>query len=142
MANVNEVILIGNLTRSPEVKTLPSGATLCEWGMAINRKYKSKDGQDGEEVCFVDCTAFGRTGEVVNQYVKKGEQLYVRGRLKFDQWEKDGMKRSKLSVTVENVQLLSSGKQEGGDSQGAGGAAAAPQAPLPVAAAGSDTLPF
>ena len=141
-ANFNRVILIGNITRDIETRELPSGNSVADFGMAINRKFKSKDGQEGEETCFVDVSAWGRQGEVVAQYCKKGSPLFVEGRLKLDQWEKDGQKRSKLSVVAERVQLMGSGKQEGGDSQGAGGAAAAPQAPLPVAAAGSDTLPF
>jgi single-strand DNA-binding protein len=142
-ANFNEVILVGNLTRTPETKPVGT-SSVCEFGMAINRKTKNKDsGEVKEEVCFVDISAWNRAGEVVQQYVDKGQSLLVCGRLKLDQWEdKEGNKRSKLSVVAERVQLMGSGKQEGGGAQGGGAAPAASQAPLPVAAAGSDTLPF
>jgi single-strand DNA-binding protein len=114
MANVNKVILIGNLTRDPQLKYLPSQTAVAEFGLAVNRKFKSATGEDREEVCFVDCTAFGRTGEVINQYCQKGKQLYIEGRLKFDSWEdkQGGGKRSKLTVVVENFQFL--GAREGG----------------------------
>jgi single-strand DNA-binding protein len=113
-AGVNKVILIGNLTRDPQLKYLPSQTAVAEFGLAINRKYKSASGEAKEDVCFVDCTAFGRTGEVINQYCQKGKQIYVEGRLKYDTWEdkQGGGKRSKLGVVVENFQFL--GGREGG----------------------------
>jgi single-strand DNA-binding protein len=118
MANVNRVILIGNLTRDPQLKYLPSQTAVAEFGLATNRKFKSATGEDREEVCFVDCTAFGRSAEVINQYCQKGKQLYIEGRLKFDSWEdkQGGGKRSKLSVVIENFQFL------GGRDSGGGGA--------------------
>jgi len=114
MASVNRVTLIGNLTRDPQLKYLPSQTAVAEFGLAMNRKFKSATGEDREEVCFVDCSAFGRTGEVINQYCQKGKLLYIEGRLKYDQWEdkQGGGKRSKLSVVVENFQFL--GGREGG----------------------------
>src|ERR1700733_3992036 len=114
MANVNRVILIGNLTRDPQLKYLPSQTAVAEFGLAVNRKFKAAGGEDREEVCFVDCTAFGRTGGGINQYCQKGKQLYIEGRLKFDSWEdkQGGGKRSKLTVVVENFQFL--GGREGG----------------------------
>lgn len=120
MANVNRVTLIGNLTRDPQLKYLPSQTAVVEFGIAMNRKFKSATGEEREEVCFVDCSAFGRTAEVINQYCQKGKQLYIEGRLKYDQWEdkQGGGKRSKLSVVVENFQFL--GGREGA---GAGGGA-------------------
>src|SRR5580704_7652645 len=119
MANVNRVILVGNLTRDPQLKYLPSQTAVAEFGLAMNRKFKSATGEDREEVCFVDCSAFGRTGEVINQYCQKGKLIYIEGRLKYDQWEdkQGGGKRSKLSVVVENFQFLS-----GRDGGGGGGA--------------------
>jgi single-strand DNA-binding protein len=120
MANVNKVILIGNLTRDPQLKYLPSQTAVAEFGLATNRRYKTASGEDREEVCFVDCSAFGRTAELINQYCQKGRPLYIEGRLKFDSWEdkQGGGKRSKLSVVVENFQFL--GGREGGAAGGGG----------------------
>lgn len=115
MANLNKVMLIGNLTRDVETRGLPNGGSVYTWGLAINRRYKTQAGEQKEEVTYVDCNAFGRTGEVVSQYTQKGDPLFVEGRLRLEQWESEGQKRSKLSVTVESVQLL---KRRGdGDSQ-------------------------
>ena len=141
MANVNKVIIIGNLTRTPEVRKTNSGSTVCDFGMAINRKWKTKDGQDGEETTFVDVSAWGRVGEVVAQYCDKGSPLFVDGRLKLDQWEtSEGQKRSKLTVVAESVQLLS-GKR---DDQGQAPAPSAPPEPLhsPTNGGDSGNLPF
>jgi single-strand DNA-binding protein len=114
MASVNRVTLIGNLTRDPQLKYLPSQTAVAEFGMAMNRKFKSATGEDREEVCFVDCSAFGKAAEIINQYCQKGKLLYVEGRLKFDTWEdkQGGGKRSKHTVVVENFQFL--GGREGG----------------------------
>ena len=121
MANFNKVILAGNLTRDPELKYTPNQTAVCEFGMAINRKYKGGDGQQREDTCFVDCQAWGKTGEVIAQYMVKGKPLLVEGRLSYDSWEgKDGQKRSKLRVTVENFQFLggpNDGQQGGGQQQ-------------------------
>lgn len=107
MANFNKVILAGNLTRDPQLSYLPSGTPVCEFGLAINRKWKSQTGEMKEEVCFVDCRAFGRPGETINQYMTKGRPILVEGRLRFEQWEgKDGQKRSRLSVVAEGFQFL------------------------------------
>lgn len=104
MANFNKVILAGNLTRDPQLSYTPSQTAVCEFGMAINRKWK-----DTNEVCFVDCQAWGKTGEIINQHMSKGRPLLVDGRLTFDAWEgKDGKKHSRLRVTVENFQFLGS----------------------------------
>ena len=118
MANVNRVILIGNLTRDPQLKYLPSQTAVVDFGMAMNRKFKGANGEDREDVVFVDVSAFGKQAEVINQYCQKGKQLYIEGRLKLDQWEdkQGGGKRTKLSVVVENFQFLG-----GRDGVGAGG---------------------
>ncbi len=123
MANVNRVILIGNLTRDPQLKYLPSQTAVAEFGLATNRKFKTATGEDREEVCFVDCTAFGRSAEVINQYCQKGKQLYIEGRLKFDSWEdkQGGGKRSKLSVVIENFQFLGGRDSAGGGAPQGGG---------------------
>ena len=108
MPNVNKIILIGNLTRDPQTKQLPTQSLVTEFGLAMNRKFKSHDGEDREEVCFVDCAAFGRQAEVIQKYCRKGKQLYIEGRLRYDSWDdKNGHgKRSKLSVVVESFQFL------------------------------------
>src|SRR5271168_1544362 len=119
MASVNRVTLIGNLTRDPQLKYLPNQTAVAEFGIAMNRKFKSASGEDREEVTFVDCSAFGRTGEVINQYFQKGKPIFIEGRLKYDSWEdkQGGGKRSKMSVVVENFQFVG-GKDGGGGSGG------------------------
>lgn len=114
MAGFNKVMLIGNLTRDPQVRVLPSQTTVAEFGLATNRKYRTAAGEDKEEVCFVDCSAFGKQAEVIGQFCQKGKMLFVEGRLKFDSWEDKvgGGKRSKLSVVVENFQFLGSRSDE------------------------------
>jgi single-strand DNA-binding protein len=123
MANFNKVLLMGNLTRDPQLRYTPSQAAVCDFGLAINRKWKAQDGQMKEEVCFVDCTAWGRAAENLSKYVTKGRPLFVEGRLTYQTWDgKDGQKRSKLLVTVENFQFIDSK----GGSGGAGGGRPAP----------------
>ena len=110
MASFNKVMLMGNLTRDPQVKHLPSSMVVAEFGLAVSRRFKTANGEDREEVAFVDCTAFGKQAEVIGQYCVKGKPIFVEGRLKFDTWE-DKMghgKRSKLTVVVENFQFLPS----------------------------------
>ncbi len=103
--NYNRVILMGNLTRDVTFSYLPNQTPVAEFGMAMNRKFKDK-----EETCFVDVCAYGKTAETLNQYMKKGMPLHVEGRLHYSQWEKDGQKRSKLRVIVDNFQFM--GKPE------------------------------
>ncbi|HEY7117414.1 MAG TPA: single-stranded DNA-binding protein [Tepidisphaeraceae bacterium] len=113
MPSVNKVILVGNLTRDPVTRQLPTQNMVTEFGLATNRRFKSPEGEDREEVCFVDCAAFGRQAEVIQKYCRKGKALYIEGRLRYDSWEdKNGHgKRSKLSVVVENFQFLG-GREE------------------------------
>jgi len=108
MASYNRVVLMGNLTRDPEIQYAASGTAVCRFGIATNRQWTDKtSGEKKEEVCFVDCTAFGRTGEIVAEYLKKGSPAHIEGRLSFYKWQTDaGENRSKLSVTVESLQLL------------------------------------
>src|SRR3954463_4888907 len=111
MPSFNKVMMIGNLTRDPQVKNLAGGLVVAEFGLAMNRKYRTANGEDKEEVCFVDCSAFGKQAETIAQWCKKGKQLFVEGRLKYDQWEDQrsgGAKRSKITVVVENFQFLGS----------------------------------
>ena len=119
MPNLNRVFLMGNLTRDVELRHLPSNTPVCNFGMAVNRKW-TKDGQTQEEVCFVDCEAFGKTAEVMNQYLAKGRPVFVEGRLKLDQWQdKDGGNRSKLKVVVERFEFIDSKTDSAGGSGGA-----------------------
>ena len=113
MANLNKVMLIGNLTRDPELKYTPSGTAVAEMTLAVNRKFKQGDDWK-EEACFVDVTVWSRQAENCAEYLKKGSQAFVEGRLKLDQWEQEGKKRSKLGVVAENVQFLSA-KSGGGN---------------------------
>jgi single-strand DNA-binding protein len=107
MANFNKVLLMGNLTRDPQLSYLPSQTAVVEFGLAVNRRWKGQDGENREETCFVDCRAFGRLAENINKYLTKGRPLFVEGRLTFDSWTaQDGSKRSKHRVTVENFQFL------------------------------------
>ena len=121
MPSFNKIILMGNLTRDPQLRYLPNNTAVCEFGMAMNHRWRDRDGNQREEVCFVDLAAFGRSGEVINQYMAKGRALLVEGRLKFDSWTgQDGQKRSKHSVVVDNFQFV--GAREGaGSGSGAGG---------------------
>jgi len=128
MANVNKVILIGNVTRDVEVKFTPKGTAVAGITLAVNRNYKTDSGEKREEVTFVDVELWGRVAEIAGEYVRKGNPLYVEGRLKQDSWEdKDsGQKRTKLKVVAENIQLL-------------GSRGAAKAAPSPSSEAGSDS---
>jgi single-strand DNA-binding protein len=122
MANLNRVMLIGRLTRDPETRHTPSGQSVTTFGLAVNRSYRKKDSEEMvEETTFVDVEAWAKTGETVARYMKKGRQAYVEGRLKLDSWEKDGQKRSKLSVVMENFQFLDGGAGGGGGGAGGGG---------------------
>ena len=115
MANFNKVLLVGNLTRDPELKSTPSNQSVAQIGLAVNRNYQTKDGEKREETTFVDCEAWGRTAEVMCQYLAKGRPVLVEGRLKLDQWQdKDGNNRSKLKVVIENFQFVDS-RSGGGD---------------------------
>jgi single-strand DNA-binding protein len=123
MASFNKVMLLGNLTRDPQLRYLPSNQPIVEIGIACSRKFKTASGEEREETTFVDCTAFGRQAEVINQYCTKGRPLFIEGRLKLDQWEDKTTqaKRSKLSVVIENFQLLG-GRDGGGGRAGGDGA--------------------
>ncbi|MDY6914644.1 MAG: single-stranded DNA-binding protein, partial [Planctomycetota bacterium] len=112
MANYNKVILVGNLTRDPQMSYLPSQTPVVEFGLAVNRRWRGQDGQQKEETCFVDCRCYGRQAETLNQYMAKGRPLLVEGRLQFDTWEdKDGSRHSKHRVIVERFQFLGGGQQ-------------------------------
>lgn len=122
MANFNKVILMGNLTRDPESSFVnnDSDRAICNFGLGINRKWNDANGNTKEEATFVDCVAFGRVADIINQYCSRGNPLFVEGRLKFEQWEdkQTGDKRTKLKVIVENIQLMGSPNGNGGNGGG------------------------
>jgi single-strand DNA-binding protein len=107
MANYNKVLLMGNLTRDPQLSYTPNQTAVVDFGLAINRKWTGQDGSQRDETCFVDCRAFGRQAENINKYLTKGRAVFLEGRLTYDTWTaQDGTKRSKHRVTVENFQFL------------------------------------
>ena len=117
MASLNKVMLIGNLTRDPEIRYTPKGQAVTDIGLAVNRVYSTESGEKREEVTFIDVTLWGRTAEVVHQYCKKGRPLFVEGRLQLDTWDdkQTGQKRSKLKVIGDGIQLLGSRESGGGE---------------------------
>lgn len=121
MASLNKVMIIGNLTRDPEIKYTPKGTAIADIGLAVNRNYTTESGEKREEVTFIDVTLWGRVAEIVGEYCKKGRPLFVEGRLQLDSWDDKatGQKRSKLKVVGENIQLL--GGREGGGGGGESG---------------------
>lgn len=120
MASYNRVILLGNLTRDPELRYTPSGTAVCDLGLAVNDRYKNAAGEWVEEATFVDVTLWARTAEVATEYLSKGSPVLIEGRLKYDSWETpDGQKRSKLRVICDRMQMLGR-PGEGGGSGGGG----------------------
>ena len=130
-SSYNRVILMGHLTRDPQPGTLPSGAAVCEFGLAVNRNWKDGDGNAREEVLFMDCTAFGRTAETLGQYLTKGRPVHVEGRLKLDRWEQDGQPRSKVRVVVEQLRFVDSTRPQQKPGQGKAQPAETAEAPRP-----------
>ena len=128
MANVNKVILIGNLTRDPEVKFTPKGSAVADVGLAINRNYTLDNGEKREETIFVDVELWGRLAEIAGEYAKKGRPIYIEGRLRMDTWEDktSGQKRSRMKVVGENLQLLG-GRPPGGGGEEEGHHESRPQ---------------
>ena len=129
MASFNKVILLGNLTRDPELRYTPQGSAVCEFALALNSVYTNKQtGQKVEEVSYIDLVAWGKTGETIAEYMKKGRQVMIEGRLKQDRWDsQDGKKMSKVRVTAENVQFV--GSRPAGEGGGGGGGASKGGAP-------------
>ena len=107
MAGFNKVLLLGNLTRDPQLSYTPNQTAVVDFGLATNRRWTGQDGSQRDETCFVDCRAFGKLAENINKFFKKGKPIFLEGRLTFDSWTaQDGSKKSKLRVTVENFQFL------------------------------------
>ena len=132
MASLNKVFLMGNLTRDPEIRYLQNGTALTKFGLAVNRSYKTRDGQQRDETCFVDITAWGRQAEVISEYCSKGRPLFVEGRLQFEQWQdQSGQRRSKLTVVLESFQFLGGRRDGGQDHESQQGSPAHGQRPDP-----------
>jgi single-strand DNA-binding protein len=130
MSSLNKVFLMGNLTRDPEVRYTPKGTAVTDLAIAINRTYKGQDGQEREEVTYVDIVTWGRQAETCGQYLSKGSPVFVEGRLQLDQWEdSEGKKKSRLRVLAERVQFL--GRPKTGETPRDGGAPAGPGASAP-----------
>ena len=123
MANLNKVMLIGNLTRDPELRVTPKGTAICQFSLAVNRKFRDESGADREEVTYVDIEAWSKQGETIAKYCTKGRPLFVEGRLRLDQWEDKNTKekRSRMKVVLENFQFLGSGRADGAAPGGGGG---------------------
>jgi single-strand DNA-binding protein len=147
MASFNRVILVGNLTRDPELRYIPSGTAVTEVGLAVNDRRKNSSGEWIEETTFVDVTLWGRTAEVASEYLNKGSSVLIEGRLKLDTWEKDGKKNSKLRVIGERMQMLgarggSGGGATGGAPRGTAKSGAAAASPDEAEAPPDDDIPF
>jgi len=107
--NLNRILIAGRLTRAIELKRTPSDQAVATIGLAINRRYRTRDGDQREETTFIDCEAWGRTAEVMAQYLNKGSAVFIEGRLKLDQWQdQSGQKRSKLKVVIESFEFVES----------------------------------
>ena len=153
MASLNKVLLMGNLTRDPEVRHTPKGTAVGDLAMAINMTYKAQDGTEKEEVCYVDVVVWGRQAETCRDYLTKGAPVFVEGRLQLDQWEgPEGEKKSRMRVRADRVQFLSrsggggGGGARGPRSDGAGGGApsegGAPKQASPPRDIPEDDVPF
>jgi len=115
--NLNSVFFAGNLTRDPELKYTPSGTAICNFSVAQNKSWVSKDGAKHEKTNYVECTMFGRRGEVINDFFKKGSNIFVQGELDFQTWEKDGANRSTLKLVCSNFEFTGSKKDQGTQEQ-------------------------
>lgn len=143
MASLNKVFLIGNLTRDPEVRYTPSGAAVGDLGLAVSRRYKGGDGESREETCFVSVTVWGRQAETCAEFLKKGRPVMIEGRLRYEEWEKDGKKYNKIVVVAERVQFLGSGRGEsGGGSPSYSGGSEEPEEVGGAPAGDDENLPF
>ncbi len=149
MAGYNKVLLLGNLTRDPQLSYTPSQTAVVDFGLATNRRWTGQDGSQRDETCFVDCRAFGRLAENINKFFSKGKPIFLEGRLTYDAWTaQDGTKKSRLRVTVENFQFLpgtgsgGGGGPDQGDPSDHGGADAAPPQGRGRDGVPDDEIPF
>jgi len=114
----NKVVLMGNLTRDPELRTTPNGHNVASFSLAVNRSWRNANGEQQEAVDYIDCTIWGKPAEIINQYMKKGSGILVSGRLQQRSWEQEGQKRSKVEVVVEDFNFVGGGGDGGGSNQG------------------------
>jgi len=144
MANLNKVLLLGNVTRDPEVRYTPKGSAVCDLGIAVNRAYTTDSGEKREEVTFVDVTLWGRTAEVASEYLKKGRPVFIEGRLQMDSWDdkQTGQKRTRLRVVAENMQLLGGRSAGGGDATAESRQTTAPPKKSAAPESDEDEIPF
>jgi single-strand DNA-binding protein len=144
MANLNKVLLLGNVTRDPEVRYTPKGSAVCDLGVAVNRSYTTDSGEKREEVTFVDVTLWGRTAEVASEYLKKGRPVFVEGRLQMDTWDdkQTGQKRTRLRVVADNMQLLGGRPPGGGEPPGESRQTSAPPKKSASSEPDEDEIPF
>lgn len=145
MLNLNKVMLVGNLTRDPEIRYLPSNQAVADLRLAVNRRYRTATGEDRDETCFVNVTVWGKQAETCKNYLAKGAPVMVEGRLRYEEWERDGQKQNRLSVVAERVQFINPPRRaevgSGGEDVGEGGRGARsesrggrpPSAPVPEA---------
>jgi single-strand DNA-binding protein len=139
MASYNRIILVGNLTRDPELTYTPANTAVCKFGIATNRKWRDREGNQREDVCFIDCALFGKAGEVFQQYMTKGRSVLVEGVLQLNQWTtKEGEKRSRHQVLVDNFTFLGQGRGEGGAPE----RRTTPSGPIDEPAPTDDDIPF
>lgn len=133
MASLNKVLLLGNLTRNPELRYVPSGTAVASFGLAVNRTYTTQTGEKKDEVCFVNIVVWGKQAENCNQYLNKGSQVLIEGRLTYRVWEQEGQKRNTLEVRADRVQFLGKPRAGGAPStefKGEGEEETAPETPL------------
>ncbi|MGC2626679.1 MAG: single-stranded DNA-binding protein [Candidatus Udaeobacter sp.] len=144
MANLNKVLLLGNVTRDPEVRYTPKGSAVCDLGVAVNRSYTTDSGEKREEVTFVDVTLWGRTAEVASEYLKKGRPVFIEGRLQMDTWDdkQTGQKRTRLRVVAENMQLLGARPPGGAEAPGESRQTSVPPKKSASSEPDEDEIPF
>ena len=144
MANLNKVLLLGNVTRDPEVRYTPKGSAVCDLGVAVNRAYTTDSGEKREEVTFVDVTLWGRTAEVASEYLKKGRPVFIEGRLQMDTWDdkQTGQKRTRLRGVADNMQLLGGRPSGGADATGESRQTSAPPKKSTPSEPDEDEIPF
>jgi single-strand DNA-binding protein len=151
--NINRVVLTGNLTRDPEVRTTPGGLAVCKLGLAVNGRRKNNAGVWEEKANFFNVTVFGKQGENCAQYLKKGRPVAIDGRLEWSSWEQDGQKRSSVDIIADNVQFLSGGRDDAGSGNGFSGNVQTTESDVPIdtgdfeatpvaAGAADDDIPF
>ena len=135
MRGFNKVVLMGNLTRDPELRAIPSGQNVCSFSLAVNRTWKNASGEQQEAVDYIDCNIWGKPAEIINQYMKMGSGILVSGRLQQRYWEQEGQKRSKVEVVVEDFNFV------GGPNDGGGGGSNAPTSSAEPKSAKKDEAP-